>query len=363
MTTRKKVSLPKGIYQRPDGKYVASPTHKGHRASRVCLTLTEAILAKEELLTDLRGEQSATPRSGRPDTATWTLAEALSYAIKIPKGRGAEGGWRGSANETHAIAHAQVAIAYFGAGCPLTEIGREELDDYALMLERKGDANGTINRKLAVLSKLMTLAHTRGHLAAKPFFPRREEGEGRDYSLSSAEEEALLTLFTRWGKLDHWDATVVLLDTGARCGELWKLRGVMVDMGQNQIVLRQRKGQVTTPVPMTPRVREIMERRRLTYGLDRPFPYTHDWYRYLWDKAKGALGQADKDYWVPHILRHTCATRLVQRGVPVMVVMKWMGHKSLKTTQRYTHLMQDDLHAAMKVLVLPPTQQEGKNRA
>ena len=42
-----------------------------------------------------------------------------------------------------------------------------------------------------------------------------------------------------------------------------------------------------------------------------------------------------------HILRHTCASRLVQRGVGIYEVMQWLGHANINTTLRYAHLAPD----------------------
>ena len=61
--------------------------------------------------------------------------------------------------------------------------------------------------------------------------------------------------------------------------------------------------------------------------------------------------QLDRDtQFIPHALRHTCASRLVQRGVSLLVVKEWMGHKSIVTTQRYSHLAAQNLFDAARVL-------------
>jgi integrase len=67
----------------------------------------------------------------------------------------------------------------------------------------------------------------------------------------------------------------------------------------------------------------------------------------MW-KAKRGLPEDDEACF--HTFRHTCCSRLVQRGVPIVVVQKWMGHATIQTTMRYAHLAPDSLDIALKAL-------------
>jgi len=53
-----------------------------------------------------------------------------------------------------------------------------------------------------------------------------------------------------------------------------------------------------------------------------------------WQKSAGI-----KDPVTFHGFRHTFATRLISKGVPIYTVSKMLGHKTVKTTERYAKLL------------------------
>ena len=61
--------------------------------------------------------------------------------------------------------------------------------------------------------------------------------------------------------------------------------------------------------------------------------YTRSSLRHKWDKYKKLTGLPKK--YTSYCTRHTCATRLVEKGLPPNVVKDWMGHKSILTSLTY----------------------------
>jgi len=66
-------------------------------------------------------------------------------------------------------------------------------------------------------------------------------------------------------------------------------------------------------------------------------------------KRRGRKAGIAKDVH-PHMLRHTYATELYRQNKDIRLVQKALGHASLSTTMIYTHIVDDDLEAAMRLL-------------
>ena len=322
----------KGIRRR-GMTYLIDVTWKGTRRTATARTLVEAEAKRVELSNGLMNNPAAVA-----DKVSWTLAEALKRATSIA--------WAGARSELTSVRNACGALAYFGGARRLATISTTALDGYVEALQARGNSDGTINRKLAALSKMMAVAIERGGLSSKPHFPRRRESQGRIRFLTDAEERRVITLFRQWNCMGYADAVMVLADTGLRLGELLRLEHRDVDLKARLLTVWQTKTGQPRTVPMTTRVHDIL----ISVGQGRCFLINEDAFRHAWDRARGLMGLTDDKGFVIHALRHTCASRLVQRGVNLKVIQEWLGHKSLAMTMRYAHLSPTNLLDAVAVL-------------
>lgn len=325
-----------GIRQRGNS-WLVDLTINGKRRTATCPTYEEAQLTRAKLEVEMRGrQQEAAAATG------WTLKQAYDTTAEMR--------WSNTKNEAKAKACAKEAMEFFGADRALDGITTNDIDDYVRELRKKGNSAGTINRKLASLSAMFTDAVERGGCIKKPRIIRQPEPTHRVRYLVPEEELMLLSLMRQWKQDACYDAVVVLLDTGMRVGELLAMQVKDIDLRENIITIWDNKSGVPRSVPMTERVRQIIDSRcSRSRGLVF-FDLGRETLRYYWDRARSAMDLDDDDQFVPHCLRHTCATRLVQAGVSLFVVQKILGHSSITVTERYSHLSQRDLRSAIDVL-------------
>jgi integrase len=204
---------------------------------------------------------------------------------------------------------------------------------------------GSINRYTSPLRTVLEATRTRGWLRSIPAFQHLEEGEGRIRVISQVEEVSLLDGLRR-----HGDALVALvveqaLDTGMRRSEIASKPLLRQDAkGRWWADLDETKAGVPRSVPLTPRA--LQAARHLALA---GCPEDHA-IRYAWDRVRTDMKLDTDQEFTLHACRHTCATRLIERGIPTRVVQKWLGHKRLETTERYTHVVDETLARAAEAL-------------
>jgi integrase len=319
----------KGIRER-SGHYEYNITYHGQRITGTADTITEAQRQRTAALNKIKNGET------NKVSPIFTLSEAVTLTTKTR--------WRDTKGEATAIINATTALQFYGGETPIKNITTVSLASYVDYLRNeKHYLPSTINAKLATLSAVLSTALDHGHLDALPKIPRIKEYSGRIRYITEDEEAQALDLITD----DLFrDAFIFLIDTGIRCGELLSLKpqDYTATTGHNgTITLWETKGNKMRIVPLTRRAQEIIERRK-------SFDLTKEAIRQQWQRLKKDMALDHDDLFVPHILRHTCASRLAQRGIPLIEIQKWLGHSTILTTMRYSHLAPNSIYDAVTAL-------------
>ena len=213
------------------------------------------------------------------------------------------------------------------------------------------NSNAVINQKMGYLRVVLQEMEEDGFIEMiKMPKPRPTKNSKVHYLTKDMEEELLNYLETN----SHYQAKYIitcLIDLGCRVNELLNLEKRFVDYDNNQINFNDRKNDQAVAVPMTNRVRETMQSYyNHSKDFDIIFSYDYSELNAIWQKARKDLGYADKKFYTIHLCRHTCASRLVQRGVPILLVKDWLGHEDIENTMIYAHLAPKALHSVVDVL-------------
>ena len=192
---------------------------------------------------------------------------------------------------------------------------------------------------------------------------KQREDNSRLRFLTVEEETQLLALMNHWGLTEVAQMVATLIDTGCRPSELFfgESKGAPVkwsevsksaggtapdvndpETGKPKAVIslmRTKTGKYRV-LPLTDRARDafLASKQR---GDKRPFGDMRC--DTLSDHMRAAADHLGMPDVVLYTTRHTCASRLVQRGADIRRVMQWMGHTNLNTTLKYAKLTPTDI--------------------
>ncbi|MFU8841539.1 MAG: tyrosine recombinase [Nitriliruptoraceae bacterium] len=225
---------------------------------------------------------------------------------------------------------------------------------YLADLQRRGLARSTAARRASTIRTWFALLARRGLVRRDPAVTLATPKQGRHLPrvLRVDQVEALLDAAGDGpGAVGQRDRALceLLYASGARVGELCPLPLDALDLDQALVRLAGKGGKqrlVPLGSPACRAVDRYLRRTRPELLGDRPDPGV------VWLGVQGRpLGvreareivrragvRAGVGHVTPHTLRHTAATHLLEGGADLRQVQELLGHTSLATTQRYTHL-------------------------
>lgn len=315
--------------------FQAQVNHKGARYRRDFRTIGEAKLweaqAKAALLDGRAPEMGAQAhaRNGMPRT----LKELIDHVYDTH--------WVGTESGEHQRANAMAVAVIVGPHTAIEKVTKLVLDRAKAKLLEGGNSPATVNRKLAAVSKCMTVALDLELIARKPRVEKFKETEGRVRRFTPDEEAAAVKFFEHIGHPELADYVLLSVDTGLRQSEMLSLTFRACSGDVIQLAGDDTKSGKNRTVPLTKRAKDIIKRRRedtmrIDYRVlgDLSVRSIH----HYWNRLKETMELSNDANFTPHIMRHEFCSRLADRNLNAAIIQRLAGHASMVTTQRYIHV-------------------------
>jgi integrase/recombinase XerC len=234
---------------------------------------------------------------------------------------------------------------------------------YLAWLDRKGEKKSSLARKLAALRSLYRFLAREGLVGRNPAEEVRtpKQPQYLPRVLTKDDADALMELPEGNNLLSLRDRAILetLYSTGARVSELVGMNLDDLNMGDGLVRLRG-KGRKERIVPIGEVAVESVKEYQASLPLKAiagkpsaqlatPVFRNHRGGRLTARSVERIVGKYSSllvsGRVSPHALRHSFATHLLDEGADLRAIQEMLGHASLGTTQKYTHLATDQLMA------------------
>jgi integrase len=240
---------------------------------------------------------------------------------------------------------------------PLSEIKSFDIERFKKSRLDTGKRPSTVNRDLAALSHLYSMAEEWGWLEHRPSkIKLLKENSGRIDYLTVKEIDDLLFAAERDECKRTFSFIKIALDTSMRRMEILSIQIKNINLSKRIIYIPQAKGGAREQ-PITKPLAIFLKNLLEEASKDQ---------KWLFPSARSSSGHVvaiekpfrrvvvnaglDVKRVVRHTLRHTAITHLVQSGVDLPTVQRISGHKSLSMVSRYSHQNGAHIEAAMDKL-------------
>jgi integrase len=207
----------------------------------------------------------------------------------------------------------------------------------------------TVYQELALMRRMFNVARrewkwTKDNPVADLSFSVGNKN-ARDRWLTIEEEQKVISKATN----PVWLRPLLLtaLHTGMRRGEILNLKRQDIDFSRRILTVHKSKNGEKRSIPLSQTLYNTLNDIKVINISGRVFPMSVRSLRAAFDMTLKKIGIKDFHF---HDLRHTFATRLVQKGVDLYKVKELLGHKSISVTMRYAHHYPESLRASVEVL-------------
>ena len=243
--------------------------------------------------------------------------------------------------------------------CPLyiEDITISDIEDYLDFLKNKGDAACSRARFIYILRAFYN------YMNKKKMISKNIPAEINTIKYTQKErvyltEEELVELIETITHPIVRVSVQTIYYTGLRISECINLKTDDIDFYNNVIYVREGKGRKNRNIPMSNKLRQLLQEYSKTYRNCVESTY------FFATKKTGSISAcyinriigdaALKLGWTKkvsaHTLRHSFASNLVKHNVNIVSVQKLLGHSSLKSTSIYTHCSMEELYETVNLL-------------
>jgi len=235
-------------------------------------------------------------------------------------------------------------------GASALDITTDKVNEHISRRQGEKASNGTINREMAALKRMFSLAIQAGKLSRKPHIPTLEEHNARQGFLEHASFVGL-----RDNLPVHLQGPVTFLYySGWRVSEMRALEWRDVDLNGKVIRLRPEisKNKDGRVLPLSGEILATVKAAAEERRPEIPYVFHHERrpigdFGKAWATACKTAGLAGI---IVHDMRRTAVRNLVRAGVPERVAMAITGHKTRAVFDRYNIVSEADLMMASERL-------------
>ena len=273
-----------------------------------------------------------------------TLKELLSETYKNV--------WEHQSDWKNALYLTGALVRFYGEDTKAKHITRQRIQDYVNYMYSNESSGGTINRHLAKLRKALNYGRDNDYLAQVPKMPMQPEEQGRVIFWDKDEEQVIIDTLYAIGHDEFVPFFEWQIDTGMRPNEARQIKKEYVRYDAAKAVWfcdipdKIAKWKIGRTIPLTTRAYQSFKQS----NEDIPFAkWDNGTNRDVWNKVRKKLGNDDPEFKF-YCTRHSCATRLLQGGMPIKNLKDWLGHKNISTTERYAKLVPSNLLVGLSIL-------------
>jgi len=225
------------------------------------------------------------------------------------------------------------------------QITTAQVKEYTQTRLDEGAANGTVNRELAALKRMLRLGYQDDRVARIPYVPMLEESNVREGFFEPSEYVELLKALPAYLR----PIVTFAYRTGWRKSEVLGLRWERVDLRQRLVTLTpdETKNKTARTIYLDDELLRLLRSQRLR-AKDCPFVFHRNGqeirdFRGAWARACKEAGLPGKMF---HDFRRTAVRNLTRSGTQETVAMKFTGHKTRSVFDRYNITDEEDIKRA-----------------